>query len=131
MHNVGRILKLAISYLLTEEDRLVGKLDFFAEEDWQRISKWNSRHPQTRDCCVHDIIQDQCRKRLSKDAICAWDGSLTYSELDSQATRLACYLQSQGIGPEVLVPLCFDKSVSERHSCTVHAIASHLLDIPF
>jgi non-ribosomal peptide synthetase component F len=46
------------------------------------------------------------------EAICAWDGSLSFQQFDHQASRLAYHLQQQGVGPEVLVPLCFDKSVS-------------------
>jgi non-ribosomal peptide synthetase component F len=40
----------------------------------------------------------------------AWDGQLTYSDLDRHSTALACLLVNIGIAPEVLVPLCFAKS---------------------
>src|SRR4029079_9623765 len=35
---------------------------------------------------------------------------LTYSDLNRRATRLASYLCSLGVGPEVLVALCLDRS---------------------
>jgi acyl-CoA synthetase (AMP-forming)/AMP-acid ligase II len=44
-------------------------------------------------------------------AICSWDGDLTYEELVSVSTTLATYLQDfENVGPEILVPICFEKS---------------------
>src|ERR1700722_9403632 len=46
-----------------------------------------------------------------KIAIESWDGQLTYTELDEMASRLAGYLVDRcGLAPEVVVPLCFEKS---------------------
>jgi amino acid adenylation domain-containing protein len=39
------------------------------------------------------------------------DGDLTYAELDALSSRLANYLASRGVGPEVNVPVCFEKSM--------------------
>ncbi|KAL2786379.1 hypothetical protein BJX66DRAFT_342204 [Aspergillus keveii] len=43
-------------------------------------------------------------------AVCAWDEELAYGELDQLATRLMHRLMAEGVGPELLVPLCFEKS---------------------
>jgi non-ribosomal peptide synthetase component F len=42
--------------------------------------------------------------------VCAWDGDLTYGELDALSSALAEHLAERGVGPEVFVPLCFEKS---------------------
>jgi amino acid adenylation domain-containing protein len=39
------------------------------------------------------------------------DGNLSYAELDSLSSGLANYLASRGIGPEVIVPICSEKSL--------------------
>ena len=39
------------------------------------------------------------------------DGSLTYAELDTFSSSLANHLSSRGIGPEAIVPICFEKSM--------------------
>lgn len=108
---VNRLFGQALSHLLAGRDRTVGQLRLFTEEDWKTISKWNEALPQTQNRCIHDIIQEQVRREPAKEAINAWDGRLTYSELDSLSSRLAHSLQSRGVEPEVCVPLFFEKTV--------------------
>jgi hypothetical protein len=108
---MAQVLSQIISQFLTTEDRMVKDLDFFTPQDSRRVAKWNTSMPPTRDSLIHDIVSDQSRKWPVKEAICAWDGSFTYSQFESVTTRLASYLQSQGVGPETMVPLCFEKTV--------------------
>jgi len=87
-------------------------LDCLGTANHDRVVSWNDANAlDTVDRCVHDVISDQVAQQPDAEAICAWDGSLTYLELDQAAARLAARLASYGVGPEVLVPLCFDKSV--------------------
>ena len=44
-------------------------------------------------------------------AVYAWDGELTYGELDALSTRLAHHIVGYGVGPGSVVPLCFEKSM--------------------
>ena len=61
---------------------------------------------------IHDVFYDRVTERPDTEAVCAWDGSFTYRELNSWADKLARRLVELGVWPESLVPLCFDKSVS-------------------
>ncbi|KAM4058623.1 AMP-binding enzyme [Hirsutella rhossiliensis] len=61
--------------------------------------------------CIHDVISHQARARPNAPALCAWDGELTYGELDDLSSRLAGHIAGLGVGPEVVVPLCFEKSL--------------------
>jgi non-ribosomal peptide synthetase component F len=94
------------------ETRL-GKIDCLSEENAARIREWNGRvEVQPVERCVHDVIDEQVVQHPDKEAVCAWDGTFTYRELDEVATRLAGKLVQTGvIGKGVMVPLCFDKSV--------------------
>ncbi|KND94202.1 Nonribosomal peptide synthetase 1 [Tolypocladium ophioglossoides CBS 100239] len=49
-------------------------------------------------------------ERPGAPAIEAWDGSLTYAQLNAQSDSLAEHLAQLGVGPEVFVPIIFEKS---------------------
>jgi non-ribosomal peptide synthetase component F len=58
----------------------------------------------------HSLLEDQARARPDAPAIFAWDGQLTYGELDEAANRLAQWLAHLGVGVEDRVLVCFEKS---------------------
>lgn len=76
------------------------------------IQSWNATIPTGVDRFVHDVIREKAtQKHVDRPAICAWDGDLSYSELDRHAGRLATHLLGLGIENGTLVPICFEKSV--------------------
>lgn len=82
-----------------------------SQSDLDKIWRWNSIVPEAEERCVHEMIQYQAQARPSAPAVCAWDGNLTYHELDHLATVLAGQLVDLGVKPNMLVPLCFEKSM--------------------
>lgn len=114
MKSVANIFEQMLAKVLSSEDTAISQLNLFSENDWQRIRKWNSTTVTLHDRCIHEVIHEQALAGPEREAVCAWDGSLTYRELDHVASKLACHLRMQGVGPETRVALCFDKSVSLR-----------------
>lgn len=110
MKSIASIFEQLLAKVLSAENTAISQLNLFSENDWQRIRKWNSTTPQLHDRCIHEAIHDQMLSGPDREAVCAWDGSLTFAELDHKASKLACYLRMRGVGPEVRVALCFDKS---------------------
>ncbi|KAM3513561.1 hypothetical protein MY11210_002756 [Beauveria gryllotalpidicola] len=82
-----------------------------SETDLAEIWDWNAQVPEAVERCVHELIADTTQQQPGADAIDAWDGKLTYGELDVWSTKLASYLTSQGVGTGSIVPLCFEKSM--------------------
>ncbi|KAJ5971985.1 Nonribosomal peptide synthase [Penicillium vulpinum] len=61
---------------------------------------------------VHDLIIAQCQSCPLEPAIAAWDGHLTYHELDQLSTRLATKLAKlKIIQPDKIVPVLVERSV--------------------
>ncbi|UNI16430.1 NRPS [Purpureocillium takamizusanense] len=83
--------------------------------DVEKVLGWTSdpsRIIRPWDACVHDLVSQQARSNPpNKEAIYAWDGTMTYAELDQVSSQLAAHLQQLGVGPEVFVPICFEKSM--------------------
>lgn len=81
-------------------------------QDLSTIWSWNTFVPEAIDGCIHDLFADMATRQPDAPAVCAWDGDLTFRELDNLSTRLAAHLVSdEGVGPGTLVPLCFEKSM--------------------
>ncbi|KAG5930353.1 NRPS protein, partial [Claviceps africana] len=85
-------------------------VDVVSSADLTDIWGWNATVPQSVDRVVHDLIAEIAFEQPKSTAVCAWDGDWTYQELDSIATRVAHRLVSLGVGPDVIVPICFEKS---------------------
>ena len=91
--------------------RLVGDIDALTEQDVLQTRSWNSLPPPKSEACLYELIDENACARPGSPAVNAWDGSLTYSELEVLSKRLAQLLLSLGLPREALVPLCFEKSM--------------------
>src|SRR6202521_4445497 len=63
------------------------------------------------DLCVHDLVQLQASATPDAVALVSGDRHLTYRELNARANQLAHRLRSLGIGPDVPVGLCMERSL--------------------
>lgn len=71
---------------------------------------FNDTRTEPSDECVHELFERWAARTPKATAIEYEDQSLAYAELDSQSNRVARYLRSQGVGPDVIVALCFQRS---------------------
>lgn len=94
-----------------QDDRTLADLDFVCSADKEQIADWNKGRNPSVERCIHDVIQEQLTLHPESQAICAWDGALTYRQMWNLSSTLASYLISLGVGPEKFVPICMDKSV--------------------
>ena len=105
--------QILLAGMIAEPTSLVSDLPMLTEAEEQRmLVEWNNTvadYPADR--CIHELIEEQTRQ--TPDAIAlSYEGTLmTYAELNTQANRLAHYLQQQGIGPDMLVGLCIERSI--------------------
>src|SRR5215471_5666935 len=82
------------------------------EEIHQLLVVWNQTFSDfPKDRCVHDLFAEQVAQRPNAQAVAIGDERLTYAELDSRANQVAHYLQTKGVGPEVVVGLCIQRSL--------------------
>ncbi|AIZ59108.1 peptide synthetase [Bacillus sp. WP8] len=59
---------------------------------------------------LQELFEEQVQRDPHRIALSYMDEHMTYEALDEEATKLAAYLQSKGIGPGSLVPMLFDRS---------------------
>ncbi|PWY90359.1 acetyl-CoA synthetase-like protein [Aspergillus sclerotioniger CBS 115572] len=90
-------------------DCKLNDLSLVSPLDEQRLGTWNV--PQTQaEMCVHEIIQKQSFAHPRAEAVCSWDGTLTYASLDQLSSQLAFQLHTRGVKQGVFVPLLLEKS---------------------
>ncbi|MFB2976515.1 amino acid adenylation domain-containing protein [Microseira sp. BLCC-F43] len=61
--------------------------------------------------CIHQLFEEQVKRTPSAIAVVFKDQQLTYRELNAKANCLAHYLQSVGVGTEVKVGICLERSL--------------------
>ncbi|KAF9893450.1 hypothetical protein FE257_010762 [Aspergillus nanangensis] len=77
----------------------------------QLTDRWRPESYLCADSCVHTMIQSVVETNPSMDAVCAWDGSLTYRQLWDASESVAKHLVQVGLQMGSLVPFMFEKSV--------------------
>ncbi|OGM49321.1 hypothetical protein ABOM_003582 [Aspergillus bombycis] len=99
-----------ISLILRHPRATIGDLHRLSANDHKRLLHWNTalREPQPQ--CVHQAVTQCARRQPNALAVCGFDGSFSYGELESQSTQLAACLVARGVTPTAYVPLCFEKS---------------------
>lgn len=61
--------------------------------------------------CLHQLFEAQVKRTPNAIAVIFEQQRLTYQELNTKANQLANYLQSLGVGTEVLVGICLERSL--------------------
>jgi amino acid adenylation domain-containing protein/non-ribosomal peptide synthase protein (TIGR01720 family) len=89
----------------------IGEVNALTVEHEERIWEWNNSLPDRVQSCIHDLVIEQAKCQPEAQAVVGWDGELSYGELDSLSTRLACHLSGLGVHPGTAVPLIFEKSI--------------------
>jgi non-ribosomal peptide synthetase component F len=113
------IKRLMNSYLtvlrgIAEDSRRpVSGLSLLSEaERAQIVVDWNDTgRPYPNDRRIHELFAEQAKRAPDRIALIGDAQEVTYGELNRRANQLAHYLRRMGVGPEVLVGLCLQRSV--------------------
>jgi amino acid adenylation domain-containing protein len=89
----------------------ISDIEMLSQADRRRILvEWNDTRQEYFDCCIHELYEQQAERTPDAVAIIYKSRQWTYSELNARANRLANYLRKLGVGPEILVGVCLERS---------------------
>jgi len=94
------------------EQQLRSEENLTDAERYKLLVEWNNttrEYPQ--DKCIHQLFEEQVERTPDAIAVVFESQQLTYLELNAKANQLAHYLQELGVGPEVLVGICVERSI--------------------
>ncbi len=73
------------------------------------LNSTKADYPRT--VCLHELFEQQVERSPEAVAVVFEGQRLSYRELNEQANQLAHYLRAEGVGPDVVVGLCVERSV--------------------
>ncbi|CAG8126482.1 unnamed protein product [Penicillium olsonii] len=109
--NIVRQFEHVLQQLASAPTGKLSDIEIISPQDKANLAQWNSDLAEPVNECVHRLIAQNNFSQPNAPAICAWDGELSYTELESLSSKLAAHLINVGVGPDVFVPLCFEKSM--------------------
>jgi amino acid adenylation domain-containing protein len=99
--------------VVADPEQRVADLPLLREsERKQLLVEWNSsRTDCPRDLCIHQLFEAQVERTPDAIAVVFESEQLTYGELNRRSNQLAHHLRALGVGPEVLVAICLERSL--------------------
>jgi amino acid adenylation domain-containing protein len=113
IQRMGAEFNTLIEGIVDDPDQFVGRLPLLTQRERQQLLiEWNdTKREYPNDKCVHELFEEQVEQNPDAVAVVFEDEQLPYDELNRRANQLAHYLQSLGVGPEVLVATVMERSL--------------------
>ncbi len=101
-----------LAAVFRDPDTLVWTMPLLGEgERQQLLVEWNDRAAAVPRATIHRLFEEQVRLRAGSLAVEDGSARLSYGELNRRANRLARHLRARGVGPEVPVAFCLERSI--------------------
>ncbi|MGA9381328.1 MAG: amino acid adenylation domain-containing protein, partial [Phormidium sp.] len=107
----GHFLTL-LSAIVANPQEQISQLPLLTEVEQQQLIEWH--HTQVDyplDKCIHQLFEEQVEQTPEAVAVVYESEQLTYRELNCRANQLAHYLRLLGVGADVLVGICLERSI--------------------
>ena len=107
----GRLVRL-LEGAVADPGRAIGKLDILGLAERRTIlEEWNDTARAIPVATLPELFASQVARTPDAVAAVFEDARLSYGELDARASQLAHHLRALGVGPEVVVGLCIERSL--------------------
>ena len=108
----GHFVTLLESIVANPQQRIFQLPLLTQPEQHQLLVEWNDTQAEySHDKCIHQLFEEQVQRTPDAVAVVFEDEHFTYHELNCRANQLAHYLKSLGVGADVLVGLCVERSL--------------------
>jgi amino acid adenylation domain-containing protein/non-ribosomal peptide synthase protein (TIGR01720 family) len=106
-------LRIILEAFPAQPSRTLAELPLLSpDERHQLLVEWNdTAAPYAADKTIHELFEQQSHRTPDALALVFGHERISYQELNARANQLAHHLRSLGVGAEVLVGLCVERSV--------------------
>jgi amino acid adenylation domain-containing protein len=98
---------------LTHPEESVARLSMLTDKEVkQQLIEWNETNKEWKESGVgvHEVFEKWASTAPERTAVVYGEQTVSYGELNRQANQLAHRLQSLGVGPDMLVGICLERS---------------------
>lgn len=106
-------LQTLLAHIATDSGQSIRTTSILSPaERYQILEQWNQTQVDfPRDTTIVQLFEANVAKAPHQVAVVFQDRQLTYGELNTRANQLAHRLRALGLGREVVVPLCLERSM--------------------
>ncbi len=112
MTQFAKHYQLVLEEVTRDPDNPTSHFSFLTTTEYQQVVKdWNATaETSSRDVELLELFQEQVLSRPDAIAVVSGDMELCYRDLDWRANRLGHFLRSVGVGREMKVGLCLERT---------------------
>jgi amino acid adenylation domain-containing protein len=105
--------QILLEGIVANPEQRLSDLPLLTEAERQQLLvEWNDTKTENpQDLCIHQLFEAQAERTPDAIAVVFEAEQLTYRELNRRANQLAHHLRALGVGPDVLVAICVERSL--------------------
>ena len=105
--------RILLEAAISDPSQALSSLPMLGEAERHRLLvEWNDTGVEyPRHIPLHQLVEAQAEKTPNRVAVVYESEQVTYRQLNERANQLARYLQSRGVGPEIFVGVCAERSI--------------------
>jgi amino acid adenylation domain-containing protein len=103
-------LETLLAAVAAEPDRLLSELPLLTARENAQLTQWGGGTVRAPEGVLHRRFEAQAARRPEAAAVLGEERTLTYGELNERANRLARHLRTLGVGLDVPVALCLERT---------------------
>ncbi len=110
---IGENFQTLVAGIVANPDHKVADLPLLTTTERQQLLvEWNQTQADyPEQSCIHQLFEAQVQCEPDSVAAIFAEQQITYHDLNARANQLARHLQTLGVGPDVLVGICVERSL--------------------
>lgn len=105
-------LQTLVESAIALPETAISQLEILSDRTRAQLLVFNDTQANfSKDKCIHQLFLEQAASTPNNIAVVFEQQQLTYAQLNARANKVAHHLQKLGVGPDVLVGICIERSL--------------------
>ena len=110
---MARHFQVLLTDIAAHPQRRIADLQLLTPRDRQQLlyERNDTQSDYQEEICLQQLFETQAQRTPERIALVFQSRQVTYGDLNKRANQLAHYLKKLGVGPEVCVGICLERSL--------------------